>query len=245
MRLRVVFEAPGPVWLPWRYPEYLRGMVYGCLRRWDSKLGQKLHEGGLESEGHLYKPFTYSWLFPRRARKAGQGLLMEGPIRWWVSSPWASVLEAVVGPLVTAGQAQLGEVSLTVALVVVEEEPPLEPPLEVVALSPIVASTLREEGGKLRRPFLSPWEDEFQRVISQNLRRKARALGREVSEAAQVRLEPLGGVKSRLVEVNGVRVRGFEGRFRAMGDLGLLRVGYEMGFGERNAQGFGMVAVRR
>ncbi len=241
MRLRITLEAGAAFFLPWRYPELLRGAVYSALRRWDPELARSVHSQGLEAGGHRYKPFTYSWLRPKSARRQDDGLLMEPPVRWWISSPLAKVLEAVAGPVLASGQIVLGEVVLAVSLVEVEPEPDLRPPLIVETLSPIVASTAQEREGKLVRVFLSPWDEDFQRVLSQNLARKAQALGVPAPAEASVRMEPLGGVRSRMVTINGINVRGFEGRFRLTGHPQLLALGYQMGFGERNAQGFGMV----
>lgn len=41
--------------------------------------------------------------------------------------------------------------------------------------------------------------------------------------------------------IHSVQVRGWMMTFQAEGPAELLRVGYGVGFGERNAQGFGMV----
>lgn len=245
MRLKVTLEHPSPFFLPWRYPELLRGAVYTALRRWDPELAESMHDQGLIAGGRRYKPFTYSWLRPRTAQQQPGGLLMQPPVWWWISSPLSPIVEALAGFLLTAGTVQLGGVHLTVALVEVEATPALTPPLVVETISPIVASTAVEQGGRLRKVFLAPWEEEFHRVLSQNLINKARAFGQPVAEDAAVRLEPLKGVRSRLVTINDIAVRGFEGRFRASGDRLLLHIGYEMGFGERNAQGFGMVRLAR
>lgn len=245
MRLKVTLEAPSPFFLPWRYPELLRGAVYSALRWWDPELAEVVHSQGMIAGGRRYKPFTYSWLRPKAAQRLPGGLLMQPPVWWWISSPLSKVLEAVAGPFLTNGTVNLGGVVLTVALVEVEGVPRLEPPLVLETLAPIVASTGAERGGRLQKVFLSPWQEEFHRVLSQNLINKARALGEPITPEAAVRLEPLGGVRSRLVSINGVAVRGFEGRYRAWGDPLLLRIGYEMGFGERNAQGFGMVQLAR
>jgi CRISPR-associated endoribonuclease Cas6 len=228
MRLKVVLEAPSPFFLPWDYPERLRGVVYSALRRWDPGLAAALHNQGLVAGGRRYKPFTYSWLWPRAVSRQKDGLLMEPPVRWWISSPLAEVLEGV---------------ALTISLVEVEGTPDLTPPVVLETLAPIVASTGGEWEGRFQKVFLEPWDEDFHRVLTQNLRNKAQALGERVSEDAWVRLEPLGVVRSRLVKVRDTVVRGFEGRYRALGDPLLLRVGYEMGFGERNGQGFGMVQV--
>ncbi len=245
MRLKVTLETPAPFFLPWRYPELLRGAVYSALRRWDPELAEAMHSQGLMAAGRRYKPFTYSWLRPRAAQRHPGGLLMEPPVWWWIASPLPQVLEAVAGPFLTGGMVNLGGVVLRVALVEVEAVPELAPPLTLETLAPIVASTGEERDSRLQKVFLSPWQEDFHRVISQNLINKARALGHQVPEHAAVRLEPLGGVRSRLVRINGAAIRGFEGRFRALGHPLLLCIGYEMGFGERNAQGFGMVRLAR
>ncbi len=243
MRLKVTLDHPSPFFLPWRYPELLRGAFYTALRRWEPELAEAMHDQGLTAGSRRYKPFTYSWLRPRAAQRQPGGLLMQPPVWWWVSSPLLQIVEAVAGFLLTKGTINLGSVNLTVVQVEVEAMPPLKPPLVVETLSPIVASTGVEQGGRLRKVFLEPWQEEFHRVLSQNLINKARALGHAISGDTKVRLEPLKGVRSRLVTVNDIAVRGFEGRFRASGDTLLLRIGYETGFGERNAQGFGMVQL--
>mgnify|MGYP001773100114 CR=1 FL=1 len=74
------------------------------------------------------------------------------------------------------------------------------------------------------------------------MRRKAQVLGLTVSDEP-LRFELAGKFRSRLYEVQRTKVRGFEFMFWAEGDPELLKVGYEAGFGERNAQGFGMVKV--
>jgi CRISPR-associated endoribonuclease Cas6 len=242
MRLTVVLEAPSPFFLPWDYPERLRGVVYSALRRWGPGLAAALHNQGLVAGGRRYKPFTYSWLWPRAVSRQKDGLLMEPPVRWWISSPLAEVLEGVVAPFLAAGKVEVGG-ALTISLVEVEGTPDLTPPVVLETLAPIVASTGGEWKGRFQKVFLEPWDEDFHRVLTQNLRNKAQALGERVSEDAWVRLEPLGVVRSRLVKVRDTAVRGFEGRYRALGDPLLLRVGYEMGFGERNGQGFGMVQV--
>jgi len=52
-----------------------------------------------------------------------------------------------------------------------------------------------------------------------------------------------GNWRSKLFRVQGTKVRGWEGKFWVEGDPELIRIGYEAGFGERNAQGFGMVKL--
>ncbi|MEM2591409.1 MAG: CRISPR-associated endoribonuclease Cas6, partial [Thermofilaceae archaeon] len=100
----------------------------------------------------------------------------------------------------------------------------------------------RDAGGRFQKRFLSPEEPDFARVLSDNLRRKAQALSGEVPDG-ELRFEWLGEPRSKLMRVNDTDIRGWMMRFRVSGPVELIRLGYDAGFGERNAQGFGMVRV--
>jgi len=242
MRLRIDLTGDSSILLPWNYLHLLHGFVYAAIYKTNPLLGEQLHERGFAAGGHRYKMFTFSRLFPQRARRREEVLEMVPPIRWWVSSPLNELLEALSLTLLTEGEALLGKTRLVVERVVVEETPELSEFCLFQTLSPIVVSTGIRRGEKLEHKFLSPDEPDFWRILEVNLMRKVQALGREVPPDP-VTFKPVGKWRSRLYEVQGTKVRGFEGKFRAGGNQELLYIGYEAGFGERNAQGFGMVRV--
>lgn len=242
MRLRVTWVANGRVILPWNYLHFLHGFLYAAIRKASPKLGEFLHQQGFSVGSHRYKLLTFSLLFPKHSRALKDGLEMTPPILWWVSSPLPAPIEALALTLTSEGHARIGKAILVVERVEVEETPNLNGRCLFRTLSPIVASTGVRKGNKLEHKFLSPDDPEFWRVVDLNLRRKAQALDLKLGNET-VRFEPVGRWKSRLYEVQGTKVRGFEGMFWAEGDPQLLKVGYEAGFGERNAQGFGMVKL--
>ncbi len=240
MRVRVTFQAEGSVWVPWYYPELLQGIAYKAIGRASPELATRLHSEGFVVGSRRYKLITFSWLFPHSATQKGKGLLMAPPIRWWVSSPLPSVIEAFVYGILAWPEIHLGNQSLTVANVYLE---PLFHPGERVVLetiSPIVASTGLVEGGKMRKVFLSPESEEFSRVITENLQRKALALWGKEIPGGKVEFKPLK-LRSKLVPVHRIKVRCYEGIFEVKGHPELILLGYEAGFGERNFQGFGMM----
>lgn len=243
MRLRITWTSDRNVVMPWNYLHLLHGFLYASIRKASPKLGEFLHEQGFVVGSHRYKLITFSLLFPRRSKAHKDGLEMTPPILWWVSSPLPAPIEALAMTLTTETYFRIGKVQLAVERVEVEEAPNFEGRCLFQTLSPIVASTGVRKGEKLEHKFLSPDEPEFWRVVETNLRRKAQALNLTVSDEPLM-FEPYGRWRSRLYEIKGVKVRGFEGKFYAGGDAALLRVGYEAGFGERNAQGFGMVGIR-
>jgi CRISPR-associated endoribonuclease Cas6 len=242
MRLHVVWTAEKEVLLPWNYLQLLHGFLYTAIKKASPKLGEFLHEQGFVVGGHHYKLVTFSLLFPQAAEPTDDGLKMLPPIHWWVASPLPAPMEALAFTLLTEGEARLGKVSLTVERVEVEEPPKFEGRCLFQTLSPIVASTGVRKGSKMEHRFLSPEEQDFWRVLETNLRRKAVVLGVEASSDA-LRFASEGKWRSKLFEVQGTKVRGWEGRFWVEGDPALISIGYEAGFGERNAQGFGMVKL--
>lgn len=220
----------------------LHGFLYAALRKGNPKLGNFLHEEGFCVQGHRYKLMTFSFLFPQKARALGKCLEMSPPISWWVSSPLVAPIETLAMVLLTQEVVRIGKVTLLVDQLEVEEAPEIIEPCIFQTISPIVASTGIRKAEKLEHKYLSPEDHYFWKVIKGNLQRKAQALGISYS-CHPLSFTPLGKWQSKLFTVQGTKVKGFMGRFLAEGPSELLRLGYEAGFGERNAQGFGMVKL--
>lgn len=243
MRIRVDLLIEPALVLPWHYLDWLRGVVYQALWRGAPRVATRLHDEGWVLGSRQYKPLTYSLLQAARARATPGGLLVEGRTGWWISSPLVGVMEAVVTGLVSEGQVRLGQRLVPVMGVEVVPPPAWAERMVFTTLSPLCVSTAESDGqGGLRKRFLQPGEADFDRVVSENLRRKAEAfLGRSVEGEVVVRWQ--GRPQSRLFLVSGMQVRGWQGTFVAEGPVELLQMGYNAGFGERTAQGFGMVAA--
>lgn len=238
----MVLQSIGPLWVPWHYPEWLQGVVFEALKRSSAILASYLHSEGFKVGSRRYKMMTFSWLFPRSSKLSKGGLIIEPPIKWWISSPLTAVMEALAESFLTHAELTLGREKLWVERVYVE--PPLHPiaSLRLETLSPIVASTGVMEGERIRKLFLSPEDERFSKVITQNLQNKAKVLwGTEIPGGA-VTFLPLK-YRSRLITVHGTKVKCYEGTFEVMGSPELIKLGYDAGFGERNSQGFGMMKV--
>ncbi|WP_205664691.1 CRISPR-associated endoribonuclease Cas6 [Ammonifex thiophilus] len=145
--------------------------------------------------------------------------------------------------LEVGGEVALGSVRLKVEEVKEEPPPDFSGPVLCETMSPVVVSTGIRKGAKLHKRFLPPEDPAFWYIAEQNLRRKAAALNLDLPAGATVRFERVGDWRSRLVEVQGLKVRGYEGRFVAEGNWRLLLLAYEAGLGERNSQGFGMFRI--
>ncbi|MCS7224910.1 MAG: CRISPR-associated endoribonuclease Cas6 [Armatimonadetes bacterium] len=245
MRLHIVLAADGPVTVPWDYLQRLHGFLYDAIRRARPRLAHFLHEQGFVVGSHRYKLLTFSRLFPTRAQGREDGLILHPPIHWWVSSPLPAPMEALAVSLLTEGVVILHPHHLLVERLEVEPIPSFDRSVALETLSPIVVSTGALKNGKLQHRFLSPEEEDFWRIVQENLKRKAIALWGRAPDPVGLKCYPVGVWKSRLYRVHKGQVRGYEGKFIAEGAQPWLMLGYEAGFGERNAQGFGMVRIAK
>ncbi|MCS7158647.1 MAG: CRISPR-associated endoribonuclease Cas6 [Blastocatellia bacterium] len=244
MRISIDFFTPDQVLLPWDYLDWLRGLFYQAMAWGQPKLARTVHEEGFSGGGKRYKLATFSLLYPECYEPTPQGMRARGLLRWWISSPLESLIEALALGLLTRPEVRFGKNTLYVGQIGVVLPPMFRETMTLVTLSPIFVSTgERDATGRFRKRFLSPEEPDFARVLNDNLRRKAQALLGEVPDG-ELHFEWLGQPRSKLMKVNNTDVRGWMMTFRVSGPIELIQLGYDAGFGERNAQGFGMVAVQ-
>ncbi len=242
MRLKILLRFPQPEILPWGYPAWLRGLAYTAMQRGLPQVARRLHEEGwMDPEGRRYKPLTYSWL--QGLEPDGGGLWVRGTVVWWVSSPLEAVVEALALGLLLEPEVRLGPHPVLVERVEAAPAPVLAGPVTFVTLSPITVSTgERRADRRLVKRYLSPEEPAFAQALVENLRRKAAAFyGQEVKGGLAIQAHP--PYRSKLVRVHDTDIRGWMLRLTIDGDPRLLRLGYEAGFGEHTASGFGMVAL--
>lgn len=244
MRIKVdLIPVDKELFLPWSYADWLQGLLYHALRLGIPQVAQFVHDVGFSAGNKKYKLITFSLLQPTAYEPSRDGLRIKGALSWSVSSPVSKLIEAVALGLLVGPDVRLGQNPLRVENVCVVPEPKFGERMIFTTLSPICASTgERDEAGRFGKRFLSPEEPDFGRVLNENLRRKFASL-HGTSSAGEVKFSLLDEPRSKLLSVNGTQVRGWLMRFIAEGPQDLLRIGYEAGFGERNAQGFGMVGV--
>lgn len=249
MRIEVSFFSEKQIVLPWNYLDWLQGIFYHAMDRGIPRLAREVHDEGFLGGGKRYKLATFSLLYPERYEMESEGLQVQGIIRWWIASPLESLIEALALGLLAEPEVRLGKDRVQVWQVGVVLPPTFTETMTFSTLSPICASTgERSAAGRFQKRFLSPieprWDgNDFARVLSDNLKRKAEAVYGEIPDG-ELHFEWLSSPKSKLMNVNSTDVRGWMMKFQVSGPPELLQLGYDAGFGERNAQGFGMVTAR-
>ena len=251
MRLRVCLDNSMGTRLPINHQEWLTAAVYGLLATSDADYAAFLHDEGyrVDDGPKTFKLFTFSWLRGARRTVDGDWLrFAPGPLEWQVASPVDAFLTHLATGLLAAGQLRVGPATLPILGIDVLPAPVLtEPTVAFTCLSPLVAA-LPLPGGRTR--YLRPCDgDAFGEAVRRNLLRKHRLLhgAPPANDRLALTFDPAylartnGGTK--LVTYKDIRIVGAFCPFIATGSTELMETGYQAGFGEKNAGGFGMVEV--
>jgi CRISPR-associated endoribonuclease Cas6 len=250
MRVKLTLNASKrAATLPLNYQHAVASLIYATLGGGSSEFASRLHDEGFSADGRTFKLFTFSRLSTRRARVAGDRLLLEDPtVTLQVSSPVSDFVEHFVGGLFQSETFPVAGATFRLRQAETLPAPAFADRMNFRALSALTESTGDERQKHPR--FLSP-EDDWSEIVRHNLLRKHRAL--RGHDPADTRLRFAwdrdyladaawrGRRPSVLADIRGIKVRGWLAPFTVEGSPELIEIGYEAGFGSRNSMGFGMV----
>jgi CRISPR-associated endoribonuclease Cas6 len=248
------------VTLPINNCHLISSLIYNIVDRSSSEYAERLHEQGYRLANRAFKLFTYSPLYPGSHRKwvmHENGTMSSGEslLHVTISSPKEEFIEYLVIGLLHDPLVWIGNERFRVETVRKLDPPEFSDDMQFIMLSPIVCATKRE--GEHYPQYLFPGDEEFERVVLENLCRKYQALhGRLFSgtcDEFSLALDPayverMEGKVQKLITLkegrsDETRVKGTLAPFRVIAPRELIEVGYDCGFGEKNSQGFGMVKV--
>ncbi len=123
-------------------------------------------------------------------------------------------------------------------------EPDFQQEMVYQSISPIVVAKKMDNNSA---KYLTPEDDDFERIFTQNLIHKYLSESEKIP-LAELKFELIGDFRKKgiLIKANTpqqTKVIGYIFRFKLSAPPELQRVGFHAGFGEKNAQGFGCVKV--
>lgn len=236
--------------LPLNYQYAVASLIYATLGHASTEFAARLHDAGFQADGRKFKLFTFSRLNTNRARITGDQLLLEDPvISLQISSPVGDFIEHLVG-----GLFQTEAFAIAGAHFKLEEAESLPAPaftnrMRFRALSPVTETTGDSQQQQQHPRFLST-EDDWSEIIRRNLLRKYQALHGDAPSDERLRwtwdqayldeAARRGRRASALIDIRGIKIRGWLAPFTIEGSTELIELGYEAGYGSRNSMGFGM-----
>ena len=215
-----------------------------------------LHNQGSRFEKRQFKLFTFSRLFGSFDRRASN-IAFRGPLYLWLASPLVKILESFASHLIKKGKVKVGNSYLQPASVEVSFDEQFKSPVLVRTLSPItVYSTLRTADGRHKTYYYSPFEEDFSRLIEENLLKKRTILKNNLSqansdetvlsnakktEAFKIRPEKVSNRNQHILFFKGTIIKAWSGLYRLEGSPELIKIAFDCGLGSKNSQGFGMI----
>ena len=247
--------------IPTTYPasvttdqHHLAAFLYEHIAVTEPALARWLHDEGLPTPGRAdkrYKPLVFATPECPRYRFVGTDkVFAAGAVFWQIAAPRAEVVEALRAGLALRETVRLGRTEFRVAEIAEVPAPVFTREMRFIALSPLTAALNHAVHGKV---YLRE-EAALAQAIIANLRWKYLVLnGGEAAEPDvefnfdQDYVQRCGGLQSRqitrLLSYGATKIKAYAAPFRVRGNPELLRIGWECGFGEANAQGFGMAGL--
>ncbi|MFW6117909.1 MAG: CRISPR-associated endoribonuclease Cas6, partial [Chloroflexota bacterium] len=160
VRFRIsLHPEKGKLKLSYNYNYPLASAIYSFLGGADTSFSDFLHDEGFYHESKAFKLFTFSPLFCSQRKALKEGLILQGQMDWFISSPREEFVSGLAHGILQQGFLSLTGQRLIVEQVEVLRQPSFESRMSFRTLSPIVISTGEmNNNGKLHKKYLSPQE---------------------------------------------------------------------------------------
>jgi len=223
--------------LSFSYREALQGLIYNLL---PEDLSKWLHNEGLPiAHGH-WKPFVFSRLTGKMVPYApNKTFRVNGPISFKFASPITEVVQELGRALMLADRVRIENLDFQHSELLLSKINPIESPAVVIARSPI--TVFRKVNGKRR--YFRPEEPEFSEIIAQNLRNKAKALGKEADGQIAISPDFITHRHKKIERFHKMVVEGWMGRYLLEAPSEIIWIALTSGLGALGSQGFGFVEV--
>lgn len=244
MRIKLKFEFDNELVLPLHYNHIVQGFIYNNVT--DEVLRSFLHEVGFKNGKRKYNMFTFSNILGRfRIDRVNKKIIYKSPIELTISS----LVDDFVNDISTSffKSDDLHLINQKLDLVGISTDRPMFKKEEYIveSLSPIVTYSSVKIDGRNKTIFYSPLDSVFSDKIKDNLIRKYEAINGSKPEDDRFSIEYIGNRDPRksVIRYQRTMINGYNGKFKLKGNPELIRLGYFVGFGSKNSQGFGCVEM--
>ncbi len=254
LKLTLIQERKTEI-LPLNTNYYISSAIYRTLERSSPEFSDLMHNYGYSSpdERRKFKLFTFSNLdVPDRRIDGSRLISLSKTVSFTISSPMDDFLQHLVTGLFSDGYFFIDSARFRKGEIISLPEPDFQDTMEFSMLSPLVASLMRPDRSK---EYLKYHDVRLAPVLLQNLLAKYQAVHHRTfdgeTEPFQIQfsqryIEQRQGKIEKLITIREGRegetkIKAILCPFTITAPIELIKIGYDCGFGEKNAQGFGMV----
>lgn len=240
MRIKITFKGTQSIELPLAYSQTVQGFIYNNIS--DEVLKDFMHNKGFYNGKRVFKFFSFSRLEGEYIiNKQRKRITFLSEVTLQITSLFPPFIKDLASTLMKKDKIILGKNEISI-LSISMEEPKVKELMTVRTISPIVLySTLQNEHKKYTYYF-HPGEVEFSKLIRENLIRKYSTFN-SVSINPNFEIVPIEYEKNKpiITTYKNTIIKGWNGRFKIVGDKQLINIAYNYGLGSKNSQGFGMI----
>lgn len=238
MRLKINLKAKNNFKVPFNYNHIVSSIIYNKII--DLDLAHKLHTS------NTFKFFNFSQLNIPKRKIVKDGIISKnGVINFYLSSPNDLLIKNIVSGFVDNLEIKFQNEKLIVEKIEALQTPDFNEKSQFVTLSPINIRDTQELDGKTKRIDLSP-SDKFFKGIEINLIKKYCKFNDLESTDKKIKVySEMANVKRKRITIpkgpNTTYHRAYMMDLILDGDLDLINFAYDVGLGEKNSMGFGMI----
>lgn len=240
--------------IPINYQYALSSFIYHTIEASDSEYSKWLHNKGYTDGSKKFKLFTFSMLnIPKRNLENGKLRILSDEMELTVSMISDKTIEHFIIGMFENQKMKIydNENEAVFFIKTVEQipEPDFKKQNIFKTISPIVLTQRTLHNGKESQYYMGPLDENYIQYLENNLKEKSKVYYNSKDESDKYKLDSfkvIGDVKTKLIKIKEdkadmTEIRGFIFKFEITGDIELIRMGYEAGFGKSCSLGFGCV----
>lgn len=235
MRLKINLKAKNDYKIPFNYNHIISSIIYNKIA--DLNLAHELHAS------NSFKFFNFSQLNIPKRKIVEDGIIAKnGKISFYLSSPNDLLIKNLVNGFVDDLEIKFKNDTLIIEKIEALKTPDFNQKSEFKTLSPINIRDVKEEN---KRVDLAP-SDKFFKGIETNLIKKYCTFNdiKDTDKKIKVYSE-MANVKRKRITIpkgpNTTYHRAYMMDLILEGEIDLIEFAYDVGLGEKNSMGFGMI----
>lgn len=238
MRLKINLKSENNFKVPFNYNHILSSIIYNKIA--DLDLANKIHDS------NSFKFFNFSQINIKKRKLVKDGVIArDGRISFYLSSPDDLLVKNLVSGFVDDLEINFKNDKLIVEKIEALKTPDFREISEFKTLSPINIRDSKEIDGKVKRIDLAP-SDKFFKGIENNLIKKYCIFNNiENTDKKISAYSEMAHVKRKRITIpkgpNTTYHRAYMMDLILEGDTDLIKFAYDVGVGEKNSMGFGML----
>lgn len=240
MRLEIILKGKNNFKVPFNYNHILSAIIYNKIA--DLNFANELHSS------KSFKFFTFSQIYIPKRRIVKDGIIAkDGVISFYISSPNDFLIKSLVDGFLEDLEISFQNQKLTIQKIEALKTPEFSSKIEFKTLAPIIVRTKKEIDGELKIWDLAP-SDKFFKSLENNLIKKYIKFNNLTKTDKKINIySDMNFVKRKRISINKGNATTYHRAYMMdlilEGDLDLIEFAYDVGIGEKNSMGFGMIKL--